>query len=66
MKTTFQVPFIKNTENKNFKEAFWFITTFILFVISGPFSILAVIPTLFTMPQDESAMELKPALSHKS
>lgn len=66
MKTKYQIPFISNMKNKNFKEALWFITTFILFIISGPFSILAVIPTLFTMPQDERAMELKPVLSHKS
>jgi hypothetical protein len=65
MKTKFQIPFIKDMKNQNIKEALWFSITFLLFIISGPFSVFAVIPTLFTIPQDEKAMELKPVLSHK-
>ncbi|MFP3983626.1 MAG: hypothetical protein ACLFV2_08055 [Desulfurivibrionaceae bacterium] len=44
-------------------ERFWFLTTFILFVVMGPFSVLAVMIGLFSLAKNQANQEASEPVS---
>lgn len=49
-------------KTKPVSEIFWFTTTFILFVIMGPFSAIAAVIGVFScLPNNEKGVEPEPA-----
>jgi hypothetical protein len=48
---------VKDSEAFSFSEAFWFTTTFLLFLILGPFSIVATIFGVASLIKDNDGVD---------
>ncbi len=44
---------------QRYSEIFWFCTAFVLFLLMGPFSVIAVVPALFSLSSEKHRRNMR-------